>query len=1711
MVDAPLGMRSIGPIIGLLGRVATAPFARPVGLFCVVWGGYAAGSHVSYAWFNAGGLGASFFPSAGVTLAALLLTERRRWWIVLLGAGTAEASMDVLHGVGGWAIVGYVAANLVEPLTGASLVAWRLGGVVDLRRLRDLLAFSVFAVVAAPAAGSLIGATTFVLAEGQGWARFAGEWWVGDGLAVLVVGGPLLAIAAAARRGRVRRVSLDAVLLAAAVLASSVVVFWLDTPVAGFATVAAVIGLALRCGTTWVAVGGSAAAFVAAQSTAEGHAFWEGLSLSDSAGLVYLQLLLALVVGAALVIAAALWSRDEATQELARVVRSRLTAELDVAFARATTVGEVADVVAAHASATLAAARTALALALTQAEPPTIQLVPRPSAAQAWTQLASAPMLDAVAAGRVQVCGQGELRSRYPSLAGLVAADELAAFAGLGFTGAAGMRGAVGVAFRHQRTLSPEEWEKLELLADRAARAVERVRSHEQELQARRRTEALQRVGASLAGAATSEAIADIVFEVGLVEFGMVACQLFLPDVAGLCVISRSRPGQQSTSAMDASAAPQPARRVMASGSEVWYRSRDELGSACDGTPAGIDPSGQASGWIPLELGPRRGCLAAQFDASVELVVADRALVGAVARLAGQALERAQLHADEVRSRVRAERSEERLRRLQALTAALAWMPASRLEAEISHELRAATGARNVRVYVAQEGSRTLVRYDRDGDDHAPQETVPASSEHPAALAAWAREPQVFDQRSLAGRVSGLDDAPADGFVVGVPLAGESDEAGCLLLLFDEPVTEDDPDDGHRFLGLLAGQVRNALTRVRFLTEDDRRRRRAEALQALASSLAAAATADAIAQHVVEVGAAAVGADFALLALVDEAEQTLVPTFGPGLPGDVGERWHAIPLDMAAPPSEAYRRRWPVIVESLEACANAYPGLVDDMRRAGHGSTAALPLISSAGHALGALSFSWLHELAVGDDELGQMDVVAELCGQALERSALLTGERDARQRAEALRGIAGRLTRSESAEAVARALLEPGLSPLGTSVGVVALLDREGTGLEVAAAKGFTEEIERSLARFPLTAALPIAEAARDNQLVVVASPEERDRRYPDVAGIRTDPDGAFVALPLSSDSNVVGAFGVTLAHTGEPTAVELRYLGTLAEQASLALARVALTEAQQRARGRAELTTQVLAELERVRGLRERAGRLLELLVPRVADYATVELPGEQGGLLAVAHRDQRKRQVLRTLRERHALRPDEANSLHRVAAGEDQLLSTISAETVAEYACDEETASLLAELGPRSHLAVPLAIGEQRAALMLGLVDPERRPYDRHDLAFVRELSSYVGLSLANARVQEHEHAVAMRLQAALLPRALAKRPPIDIAARYSAGSELLTVGGDWYDVFDLPDGRIGICVGDVVGHGLDSAVAMGRVRAAAAALAPEAATPGALLDRLDRYWAGPDGAGFATACYAILNPAGNHLEYASAGHPPILAVYPDGESSWLDGGCSVPLLGLCQEARASASRPVPAGTLLVLFTDGLVERRGESLDLGLERLRRAAVESRGYAADSLCDRLLAALADESNQHDDIAIVCIRVQQVASSDFHYTLPALPEALAALRAALRAWAGNLALEPAQAQALQLVVGEACSNAVEHAYADDAPGTVAVHVEVRADRSCAVRVCDRGRWHDSRPNPDGGRGTEIMQRLCSDFTRTVDEQGTLVTMTIRPSAVTLV
>jgi sigma-B regulation protein RsbU (phosphoserine phosphatase) len=291
------------------------------------------------------------------------------------------------------------------------------------------------------------------------------------------------------------------------------------------------------------------------------------------------------------------------------------------------------------------------------------------------------------------------------------------------------------------------------------------------------------------------------------------------------------------------------------------------------------------------------------------------------------------------------------------------------------------------------------------------------------------------------------------------------------------------------------------------------------------------------------------------------------------------------------------------------------------------------------------------------------------------------------------------------------------------------------------------------------------------------------------------------------------------------------------------------------------------------------------------------------------------------------------------------------------------------LLAAKGIRSLLGVPILAGRDLVGVLhVGTLS--RREFGDDDVKLLELVADRAAVA-GRIRSAKLDQSAALALQRSLLPARLPSVPGVDLAARYLPGNAT-GVGGDWYDVFVLPSGWLGVVIGDVSGHGLASAVVMGRVRSALRAYALICDDPAQALSLLDRKVQHFEAGSLTTALYAMISPGRDRMVISSAGHlRPVLAG-PDG----VTGLAAVPVdppLGVAHPARARRSTVVPLapGALLLCYTDGLVERRGEVIDIGLDRL---VATVRADAPESVCATVMADAAD-APPTDDVAVLAVR----------------------------------------------------------------------------------------------------------------------------------------
>jgi PAS domain S-box-containing protein len=405
--------------------------------------------------------------------------------------------------------------------------------------------------------------------------------------------------------------------------------------------------------------------------------------------------------------------------------------------------------------------------------------------------------------------------------------------------------------------------------------------------------------------------------------------------------------------------------------------------------------------------------------------------------------------------------------------------------------------------------------------------------------------------------------------------------------------------------------------------------------------------------------------------------------------------------------------------------------------------------------------------------------------------------------------------------------------------------------------------------------------------------------------------------------------------------------------------------------------------------------------------------------------------------------------------------------------------------------------VALQHPRGILVVWIDLPAERPFTPEDMTLLTVLAGRLGQGLQRVHQVDQQRETALALQHSILGPA---NLPAGFAVRYQPASHPLQVGGDWYDVIALDDGRIALVVGDCVGHDLTAATVMGQLRSACRALLLERSSPAAALAGLDRFATRLPGAQSTTAFCAVLNPDTGELVYSSAGHPPPILVSADGGTTLLEGGHSLALGIRPDRERPQEVVTIPPQGTLLLYTDGLVERRRRSLDDGIEHATNVVRDDSALDLDPLADQIMTSLAPPGGYQDDVALLIYRHPK----PLEVTIPADAMHLAPARAALREWLTSAGIDHDQAQDVLVAAGEAVTNAIEHGYRQTDGGTITLRATSEVDL-LRLTITDAGSW---KPKQTGythrGRGIQIMEALMEDVAILPDASGTVVRLSTR-------
>jgi GAF domain-containing protein len=526
---------------------------------------------------------------------------------------------------------------------------------------------------------------------------------------------------------------------------------------------------------------------------------------------------------------------------------------------------------------------------------------------------------------------------------------------------------------------------------------------------------------------------------------------------------------------------------------------------------------------------------------------------------------------------------------------------------------------------------------------------------------------------------------------------------------------------------------------------------------------------------------------------------------------------------------------------------------------------------------------------------------------------------------------------------------------------------------LTLVGIRGGQPDTEKVWATYPLSADLPACEAVRTGQVVTASSRAEIEHRYPALSG-QLPEDRSVLCLPLAVSGQPLGVIGLVFAGSWTPVARELDFLRIFADTCAQAVLRVrAVDEAGTRA---AQLTflADASAELASSLDYRSTLTNVARLAVPQLADWCAVHIL-QDGALqtLAVTHVDPDKIAWANELQQRYPADPDaETGAPNVVRTGVSELYPEITDEMLVAGAIDAEHLRLTRDLNLRSALIVPLrARGRVLGAITLVRAETPQR-YSPADLAVAEDLGRRAGLAIDNADLHSQTRQVALQLQRAVLPERLDDIPGWDIATHSSPAAQS-EVGGDFYDAVGLPDGRLVVFIGDVMGHGVPAAAAMAQMRAAVRAFISNDPDPSSVVSRLDGMSELFKTSELVTLAFLVVDPGRQALSVVNAGHCPPLVVTARGTAEYVQAPASRPI-GAGHDDRTATTHPFPPGSTLLLFTDGLIERRGEDIDSSLARLAQQASGLAGGLLANGLGQLVEALRDD-RWDDDVTALAIR----------------------------------------------------------------------------------------------------------------------------------------
>ena len=651
----------------------------------------------------------------------------------------------------------------------------------------------------------------------------------------------------------------------------------------------------------------------------------------------------------------------------------------------------------------------------------------------------------------------------------------------------------------------------------------------------------------------------------------------------------------------------------------------------------------------------------------------------------------------------------------------------------------------------------------------------------------------------------------------------------------------------------------------------------------------------------------------------------------------------------------------------------------------------------------------------------------------------------------------------------------------LGTDTAAILLFDETRQVLRARAAKGIEEEVEQGVE-------IPVGKGfagriAADRRAIIIDDVDHADILNPILRekGIRS-----LLGVPLLAEDRVLGVLHVGSLKQRHFTPDERDLLQLAGERAAIAIQHAQLYERERSARIAAEAAKRRLEAV--AAGGRCGVGVPLGGRAAAGAAAADHRGAGDRSGGDPAARRDPPGAACASGAGIEEEVEQGVEIPVGKGFAG--RVVADRRAIIIDDLDHADIFNPILREKGIRSLLGVPL-LAEDRVLGVLHVGSLEQRHFTPDERDLLQLAGERAAIAIQHAQLYE-ERQLAAVLQRRLLPDLHGVRG-LEVASRYQPASGA-TLGGDWYDAFALSGGRIAVVAGDVVGHGVTAAATMAQLRTALRAYAVEGHPAGGAVERVNSLIWDLGSPTMTTLAYVVIDPDRESLEAVVAGHPPPLMIPADGQPWYLPVQGNVPL-GTSPFARyRCAVHPFPTGTALLLFTDGLVETRGASIDEGLARVLELSAEA--GSIEALCTRLVERMVPREPA-DDVAIIAARLPPPPVR-LSGRWPARLHTLADVRRLLRRWL--LAQGASDDEVADIVVAcqEACTNTIEHA---SGPGSESFEVEATCDAGrVRVTVRDGGGWRAPR-GTNRGRGLPIMRELMDSVEVRPSAEGTVVVL----------